>query len=908
MREYIQGDRAEDLLNALAAHNARARAESARQRLGVVIALAGAGVLMQGVADALARNGASSTAQCLFVVGMALLFGACAWRLTGAPARRSERLLVSLVLGLGLLASYLMRYPLLLSSFDELQHRATLSHLLSSRALFPANTYLPVSPYYDGLELATAATRWLTGLPLQVDQVIVLTAVRVLLVLSVFLVVERACGSSRAGGVGALVYMSNPQFYGFDSIYAYETMGLALGAAAVYLLFASVDRPRPGMGQMFGLALCTIAALVVTHHLTSWLTVGFVVVWAISLEIPARRRKAGTPALRTRWRAQAGVIGIGAAIGVALCAAWTQFVGGQLIDYLGPIFSAAYSDMSSALGNLHGNRQLFTSASGGVTPTWDIILILGSAAAWCLLLVPSLHGVVFKRSVGSGPLRYLPALIAVIYPLLLLANISANSKAVAGRATAFTFFGVAVVVGAWVASRIARQPRWPERVATIAVATLCGVGSLLFGIGPVVNLLPGPYQVGADPLSLGSPSVAVAHWTAMNIPAGTHVAADRDNGDLLNAIGGVDPVTARAGLVNPALLYFDHRVTPYDISLIRRADIRYIVVDDRLTQGLPLYGTYIADGEPHTRLTLEQLNKFDWYPGIRRVYDNGPIRVYDVSALLRPSERAAPTNPPDGGVGSGVHVGILLLALLVVALWVVRLRRTRPRRDGAHLVVCGLTTALVLAIIGAFAVRLTRVPPGAAAVAVLLVLGALSFRRPAEGVIWVWGDVGRRRGRTGLTGDSPALLHRYTVDEPPPAPAPQLRWKPRWAHMEPAQESAAVSVGRSRAEVLLALAGGALLLVGAWVATVASLKEWTPPAELALTGVASGQPVAEVQLGSAGPVRAQLQVSHDGGLIGVYDLARTAAAQHVALPVVAVADGSRVALVVNGKPLRLIGN
>ena len=278
-----------------------------RSRLGAVIVLVGAGLLMQGVANGLARNGDSSTALRLFVVGMAILFGACAWRLTGAPARRNERLLVSLVLGLGLLASYLMRYPLLLSSFDELQHRATLSHLLSSHALFPVNTYLPVSSYYPGLELATMAIRCLTGLPLSVDQVIVLIAVRVLLLLSVFLIIERACGSAWAGGVGSLVYMSNPQFYAFDSIYAYETMALALGAAAIYLLFASVDRARPDMGRLFILALCTVAALVITHHLTSWLTIGFLVVWGVGLALRSRFSKAGTPRLRIRRRAEVRV-------------------------------------------------------------------------------------------------------------------------------------------------------------------------------------------------------------------------------------------------------------------------------------------------------------------------------------------------------------------------------------------------------------------------------------------------------------------------------------------------------------------------------------------------------------------------------------------------------------------------
>jgi hypothetical protein len=304
------------------------------------------------------------------------------------------------------------------------------------------------------------------------------------------------------------------------------------------------------------------------------------------------------------------------------------------------------------VGNLHGNRQLFKDGAGAVTPKWDVVLILGSAAAWCLLLVPSLYSVVVRRSVRGGPLRYLPAVIAATYPFLILGTLSTDSKVVAGRVTAFTFFGVAVILGAWPAGRIARGPRLAERVATIGVAILCAVGNILFGYGPLASLLPGGYQVGADELSLGSPSLAVAHWADMNIPAGTHVAADQDNGDLLNAIGGVDPVTPQAGLVDPESIYFDRQLTPFDISLIRRADIRYVIVDDRLAQGLPVFGTYVAAGEPQTRLTLAELNKFDSYPGIRRVYDNGPIKVYDVSALLPLRAGGADDRP-----GRGDRVG-----------------------------------------------------------------------------------------------------------------------------------------------------------------------------------------------------------------------------------------------------------
>ncbi|MBV8463113.1 MAG: hypothetical protein JO368_07455, partial [Acidimicrobiales bacterium] len=649
-----------------------------RSLLGVVLGLAGLGLLMQGAGDALARSGHTSSARLLFLSGIALLFAACAWRLTSRHATRTERLWVSVVLGLGLFASYAMLQPLFLDSFDELAHMGTLSHTFDSRALFPSNSVLPVSPYYPGLELATAATRWFTGLPLVIDQLIVLAAVRVVLVLGVFLVVERACHSSRAGGVAVLAYAASPQFYGFDAQYAYETIALAFAVAIVYLLFASIDTARPRMGKSFALALGCVAAVVVSHHVTGWFTVGFLVVWAVALFLSAHPRRslaltgwgpaltlfaaptadgsagplpaleppATDPAdapspsdgeLRDRRRAQARIVGFAAAVGLVIGGAWTVYVSRILAPYLGPILATASADLAEALGTGHGDRTLFKSAAGGGSPKWEIALILASAVVWCLVLVPSLFSVIFKRSVRGGALRYLPAVIAATYPITVVANISAGSKLVAERATTFVFFGVALVVGAWLGRRIARDRRLLERSATIAVATVVFLGSLLFGIGPLVSLLPGPYRVGGDNLSYGSPSLALAHWADSHLPAGSHVAADKDNGVLLNAIGGVVPVTAESGLVNPELLFFDRRLSLYDIYLIRKADIRYIVVDDRLAQGLPLYGVYIADGEPSTRLTLSELDKFNSYKFIKRIYDNGPIQVYDVTSLLPPS-------------------------------------------------------------------------------------------------------------------------------------------------------------------------------------------------------------------------------------------------------------------------------
>ena len=857
----------------------------------------------------------------MFLLGISLQFAACAWRLLGAAAARTERIWVSLALGVGLFASYVMLQPFLLNAFDELTQMGTLVRLLDSHTLFPTNNILPVSPYYPGLELATSATKWVTGLPLIVDQLVVLTAVRIVLVLGVFLVVERVCRSSRAGGIGVLVYAASPQFYGFDAQYAYETIALAFAVGAVYFLFVSVDDPRPKIGRSFVLALGSILAVVLSHHVSGWLTVGFLVVWFLGLLLTCfhlRRRTA--PLARTRRWAQTRIVGIAAAVGIVVGGAWTWYVGRLLRPYLGPLFSSVASELREALGG-QGNRALFKSSAGAASPHWDIALILMATAVWCLVLVPALYSVVFKRTVRGGLLRYIPALIAALFPLSVLANVSSASKEVADRATAFIFFGVAVVVGAWLAQRLSRDRRVVEKAATIAVAIIVFLGSFLFGNGPLTSLLPGPYQVGADSLSYGSPSLALAHWADTHLPAGSNVAADRDNGVMLNALGGVNAVSPLGGQINPELLYFDSRLSIYDIFLIRKDDIRYLVTDDRLAEGLPLYGTYIAAGEPSRRLTKEDLDKFDTYPFIKRIYDNGPIQVYDLTGLLPKTERAAPAGAPVGG--SGFNVGISVLAAVVAVLWILRLRRRRKRiRNWPHLVMCGLVGALIIGVFGAFLIRITKAPPDIVGICFLLLLLALSLRPET----WRPRNLALRRDRSNATGDVSSALSASaesngtgdessalsasaesngTGDESSALSA-SAESNGTGDELSPVSSKSRRSRRLRRFQIVLGCAGVALFALGAILATLPTAKEWTPPPELSVSSSLSDHSVAEVQLGSAGPISARVEITENGKKAWGSDLARTTTSQSVDLPAHLLHQGSRVELVSDGRTLRWV--
>jgi len=853
-----------------------------RSRLGSVVAIVGVGLLMVGAGDALGRTGHQAPVVPLFLAGLTFIFAPCAWRLTGTAATRNERIWVSVILGLGLLASYVFRSPLIFDNFDEMAHSATLTRLIDSRALYQDNPILPVSPFYPGIELVTSATRWLTGLPLLLDQMVVLVLARVVVVLCVFLIVERACHSSRAGGIGVLVYAANPEFYSLGAQYGYQTLALAFAVAIVYLLFVSIDAPQPKRGRLFALALVSIAAMIVSHHVTAWLTIGFLVVWAAGMRfiIDPPGRPASRDEQFARRKEQSRIVGVAAVIGVILAELWIAFLRNVVTGYIGPLIHAGARSVTEMLSQLHGDRKLFQNSAGGGTPDWEEALIFTAAAFFCLIILISLYAVVWRKSVRGGRLRYLPAVIAATYPLAMLSNLSSDAKEIGARTTTFIFFGVAVVAGGWLGGRVSTRRRVIERMATIGVAVICFLGSTLYGGGPLPLLVNGPYIVGAHERSLGSPSLALANWVSTHLPAGSRVAVDRDNAGLLNDFGQVDPVSPLNGSDNPAPLFFDRQLTPSDIALIRTDDIRYVVTDTRLTEGLPLFGAYIAPGETGrpTRLTAAELGKFNSTPGVYRIYDNGAIQVYDLSLLLGERPLVVPGHSVRSIRATGPDVAVLLLALLVAIVWLLRLRRrARLVPVDEHMVVCAMVGALAIGLFGAFAIVLIHVRPGPPATVSLLVLLALGLR-PAR----------RKTHPAASTVAGTEVISSDPVLESPGQP-------PGRTH-------------RARSQFVLGCLGLALIAAGASVAVTAAQREWVPPPELSIE-VGQGQverPTVSVDLGTAAPVSAHLEAVTGGRVLWSAPLSPNSATQNAVLPAGVLRPGSHVLLVAGGRTIRSV--
>jgi hypothetical protein len=167
--------------------------------------------------------------------------------------------------------------------------------------------------------------------------------------------------------------------------------------------------------------------------------------------------------------------------------------------------------------------------------------------------------------------------------------------------------------------------------AVSLVLTIIFIGGAISGSAETAVL--GRYKVSADALSIEPLGITAAKWTRQYLGGGWRFAADRVNRLLLGTYGEQRVITGLADRLDISNLVLGDRVTDEDMNAIKRGRIDFIMVDSRLAKALPLVGVYFEQGEDslihQAPPTTEALRKFDRFHGIGRIFDNGPIAIYD---------------------------------------------------------------------------------------------------------------------------------------------------------------------------------------------------------------------------------------------------------------------------------------
>jgi hypothetical protein len=588
------------------------------------------GVCTVSYAYNIARNGATG-ADVFFWFGLLLIFVPPLVRLISPTTSRFERIGLLCVVGICFYLVKVMLSPIYFSAYDEFLHWRTANDIARSSHLFGENALLPVSPLYPGLEIVTNALSRLSGLSTLNAGIVVVGVARLVMILSLFLLYEQITGSARVAGIATILYTTNPHFLFFDALFSYESLALPL---ATFVLFAMARHETLDSGRrwMTLTAWIVLAAVVVTHHVTNFIFDGLLILWAVlyALLRPASLRQSDLA--RT------------ALLGVFLTVASLILVANPVVQYISSFGNDILSQLGQVLGGSSGARHLFVNYGDQPTPLWERAMTLSSVALISLCLPFGLLSLWQRYRYNA--LACTLGIVSLSYPIIQLLHVTNSGAELSDRASAFLFIPVACVLAIFITQFWPmRRLNW-MRIALITCAiSIVFLGDITLGSGPARSILPGPYLVSSDARSIEPQGIQAAIWVRSYLGPDSRMATDRINQLLMSTYGDQHLVTPTQDNIDVTDVFFSLSLGPYEISLLRRAKVRYLLVDLRLSQALPGVGFYFEEGEPDsfertTPIDLEALTKFNTVPWINRVFDSGDIVIYDVGGSINASKKS----------------------------------------------------------------------------------------------------------------------------------------------------------------------------------------------------------------------------------------------------------------------------
>ncbi|MGH2386661.1 MAG: hypothetical protein ACRDIE_00545, partial [Chloroflexota bacterium] len=546
----------------------------------------------------------------LFWLSLVTIVAPTALRLGTRHASRQERLGLVVVLGVALYLVKVLRDPSEFSYFDELEMWPVVSSILATGHLFHPDPLSEVASYYPGLQIVVSALAQLGRLSIFHAGLFVVGVARLILTIGLFLLYERISRSARVAGLAVLIYMANPNFLFFDAQFAYESLSLALATLTLLIAVDVVEKKQRSSRRRFlfpAMAVLGLAAVVVTHHLTSYALLFFFGLWAFMLiaERPKVRKlvrgslrfyagevtfseMTGDTLTRNapiqeqtsgchRERNNLSRVAWLAVTSLVFIIAWNLLVARVTIEYLAPPLSSAFAQFWDLLTAQTASKTPFSGAAGQVQ-LWD--LLSGYLSVILILVVLPIGLVHLWARYRRNALALTLAVVAGAYPISLGLRLTPAGTETSNRSSEFIFVGVAFVLAValvnwWLPWRNEFLGQWNRRAVFAAGTTILFVGGICIGTAPSARL-PGPYLVGADQRSVDSAGVDAAHWALQHLGPDNRIVADRMNQQLMGAYGEQNPVKTSPADADISDLFFFPSFSPTDRYIIHTSKIAYV--------------------------------------------------------------------------------------------------------------------------------------------------------------------------------------------------------------------------------------------------------------------------------------------------------------------------------------------
>jgi hypothetical protein len=592
-----------------------ARPKSTTGYLAPIALAAGIGLLICSYANALSREVADPSSL-LYWGGILVIALPIFYRLTSREASAGERLALVCLLGLSLYAVKVVRDVPVYSFSDELVHAFNADQIASHHHLFRFNPILPVTPNYPGLEGATSALMGLTGMSSYTAGIVVVGAARLSLILGLFLLFTRISGSSRTAGLAVAIYVGNFNFFFWGAQFSYESLALPLFVVVLMAVAERDESPRERAREWAVPIVLGIAAIVATHHLTSYAVAVFLAVLAVVYW--ALRRDWSWP---NPWRY--------AILAAVLASGWLLLVASSTFGYLGPVIGEAFEAVFNTASGDAPPRGLF-QGKGSEIPDTPILARGVALLAVALLAFGVLFGLMrFWQRYRRQPYALIFALASIVFFLTLLLRLAPAAWETGNRLSEYLFVGLAFIAAlSGLQNWRPRKAPWLGRVSLTGALGIVLVGGAIAG-WPWDLQLASPIQASAEGRTISSGSLALAEWAEHNIPEDRRFGAGTANARMLMAPG--ERVTFAGKTPDIQDILEERAFSGWELPLLREEDIRYVVTDRREISSDATRGyAFTIKGEEPALLPLVTVTKFAELPGAQRIYSSGDISVYEL--------------------------------------------------------------------------------------------------------------------------------------------------------------------------------------------------------------------------------------------------------------------------------------
>jgi hypothetical protein len=318
------------------------------------------------------------------------------------------------------------------------------------------------------------------------------------------------------------------------------------------------------------------------------------------------------------------------AFAFAATATWLVVKAESTIGYLFPVLENAFNQTIKTAAGETAPRSLFHSSSTGVeiagTPVGARLVALAGVA---LLGIAALIGIrEFLKRRRWEPLPVIFVIASLLFFGALALRFAPAAWETGNRAGEFLFIGLSFVVAGAIYQALRRR----GDVARWRVATALGLGVVLLSGAisgwPWDSQLARPIRVSAEGSTIESEPLALAEWSAKNLPDRRFAAPEAD-GRLLLTPGGKVALTGQGPDIED--IVGEPGFPTWQEQILRDNNIRYVVADRREIASDNVRGYFftVPGSGSDGLLPIGVVHKFSRFPAAR-IYDSGRIVLFDL--------------------------------------------------------------------------------------------------------------------------------------------------------------------------------------------------------------------------------------------------------------------------------------